>query len=557
MLAGADPGLSRARDGSGKDRWASPCPRQEEARTTGRGVQSMADIYREAAESIVSSDRAAAEAVAQRALDQGIAPGDIMAKGFVKGIQEVGELFESGELFLPELMMSADAMAGATAVTNAALEGAAAEAKGRIVIGTVQGDVHDIGKAIVIAYLKANGYEVSDLGRDVPAASFIARAKEENADIIGMSALLTTTMEEQRKVIKTVKTRACPTRPWSAAPPARSAGPTRSAPTPTPRTPTTGSRRSTRCWASKQPGPRARPRPEGRWTGRRISAALPPVTLGARPLRVRGPVAWRRRSTAAATSASLTPRPSVMLGGRARKERSSDSLIRPQPSHLRGGRRDPRVRRGPALGGRPRPLRDPGPPVSLAVRPALQLRADVRAPRWLDLVRAFRGGDPFRRPRLRPRRPRPAGRRHHLLRRRPQGHGAVCDLGPARRGGARRRARPAAGRREAAAAPRGPPRLPPQPHHQHPAVPAVPRQSARRAPHAGHTVREAVHRRLRRGVPVERFGVELPEQRGAGDGVAAEAEEVLEAQPLLLVGRQQGGRAGARHLVAQGPDRIQ
>ena len=69
----------------------------------------------------------------------------------------------------------------------------------------MQGDVHDIGKAIVIAYLKANGYEVSDLGRDVPAASFIERAKAESADVIGMSALLTTTMEEQRKVIKTIK----------------------------------------------------------------------------------------------------------------------------------------------------------------------------------------------------------------------------------------------------------------------------------------------------------------------------------------------------------------
>jgi len=165
----------------------------------------MPDIYEEAAQAIITSDRAAAEEVAQRALDQGIAPGDIMANGFVKGIQEVGELFESGELFLPELMMSADAMAGATEVTNAALEGEAAQVKGRIVIGTVQGDVHDIGKAIVIAYLKANGYEVSDLGRDVPAASFIERAKAENADVIGMSALLTTTMEEQRKVIKTIK----------------------------------------------------------------------------------------------------------------------------------------------------------------------------------------------------------------------------------------------------------------------------------------------------------------------------------------------------------------
>jgi len=165
----------------------------------------MADIYQEAAAAIIGSDRAAAEEVAQRALAAGIAPADIMQNGFVKGIQEVGELFESGELFLPELMMSADAMAGATEVTNAALEGEAAAVKGRIVMGTVQGDVHDIGKAIVIAYLKANGYEVSDLGRDVPAAAFLARAAEEHADIIGMSALLTTTMEEQRKVVRTVK----------------------------------------------------------------------------------------------------------------------------------------------------------------------------------------------------------------------------------------------------------------------------------------------------------------------------------------------------------------
>jgi len=170
----------------------------------------MADIYAEAAESIVTADRAAAEEIAQRALDSGLAPADIMQNGFVKGIQEVGELFESGEVFLPELMMSADAMAGATEITNAALEGEAAEAKGIIVLGTVQGDVHDIGKAIVIAYLKANGYEVTDLGRDVSADSFIEKAKELGADVIGMSALLTTTMEEQKKVIKRVKDEGLP-----------------------------------------------------------------------------------------------------------------------------------------------------------------------------------------------------------------------------------------------------------------------------------------------------------------------------------------------------------
>ena len=171
----------------------------------------MPDIYEEAARAIVEADRAAAEEVAARALAAGIAPGDIMAQGFVKGIQEVGELFESGELFLPELMMSANAMAGATEVTNAALEGEAAEAKGRIVLGTVQGDVHDIGKAIVIAYLKANGYEVTDLGRDVrPPRSSSTRPPSTNADVIGMSALLTTTMEEQRKVIQLIRERGLP-----------------------------------------------------------------------------------------------------------------------------------------------------------------------------------------------------------------------------------------------------------------------------------------------------------------------------------------------------------
>ena len=88
--------------------------------------------------------------------------------------------------------------------------GGAAEKKGAVVVGTVQGDVHDIGKAIVIAYLKAHGYEVTDCGRDVPAATFIAKAKEHNADIIGMSALLTTTMEEQKKVIATIRAEGLP-----------------------------------------------------------------------------------------------------------------------------------------------------------------------------------------------------------------------------------------------------------------------------------------------------------------------------------------------------------
>jgi len=165
------------------------------------------DLYQKAARSIVEADREAAEAIAAEALAAGILPAEIMQRGFVAGIAEVGELFESGELFLPELMMAAQAMEGAMSVTNAALiaAGAASAKRAVVVIGTVQGDVHDIGKAIVIAYLKANSYEVHDLGRDCPIETFLAKAEEHQADIIGMSALLTTTMEEQKKLIARLK----------------------------------------------------------------------------------------------------------------------------------------------------------------------------------------------------------------------------------------------------------------------------------------------------------------------------------------------------------------
>ena len=162
------------------------------------------DLFKKAAASIVEQDREAAVAIATEALAAGIAPSEIMQSGFVAGIAEVGELF------LPELMMAAQAMEGAMSVTNAALGEGGGKAKGVIVLGTVQGDVHDIGKAIVIAYLKANSYEVYDLGRDCALETFLAKAAEHNADVIGMSALLTTTMEEQKKVIATIKAEGLP-----------------------------------------------------------------------------------------------------------------------------------------------------------------------------------------------------------------------------------------------------------------------------------------------------------------------------------------------------------
>ncbi len=164
-----------------------------------------ADFYAEAMAAIRACDRGQAVEVAERALSAGLEPDDILKNGFIPGIARIGDLFERGEVFLPELVLAADAMTGAAQVCNKALPEGASETKGTVVIGTVQGDVHDIGKTIVVAFLRANGYDVHDLGRDVAADKFIAAAQEHEADVIGMSALLTTTMREQTRVLDALK----------------------------------------------------------------------------------------------------------------------------------------------------------------------------------------------------------------------------------------------------------------------------------------------------------------------------------------------------------------
>jgi trimethylamine corrinoid protein len=158
-------------------------------------------FFDEAMAAIRACDKQQAIDVATRGLAAGVAPDDMLKKGFIPGITKMGDLFERGEVFLPELVLAADAMTGAAQVCNAALPEGTAESKGTVVIGTVQGDVHDIGKTIVVAFLRANGYEVHDLGRDIAADKFIAKAAEVKADVIGMSALLTTTMREQIRIL--------------------------------------------------------------------------------------------------------------------------------------------------------------------------------------------------------------------------------------------------------------------------------------------------------------------------------------------------------------------
>ena len=157
-------------------------------------------LFESATETIVTGNAAAALEVARRGLAEGIDPLDLIKKGFVPGINKVGDLFGSGRLFLPELVLSAAAMEQVTGLLNESISSEQVQSRGRVVIATVEGDVHDIGKTIVVSLLKANGFEVLDLGRDVAVARIIEEADKFRANIIGTSALLTTTMGAQKQL---------------------------------------------------------------------------------------------------------------------------------------------------------------------------------------------------------------------------------------------------------------------------------------------------------------------------------------------------------------------
>jgi len=165
------------------------------------------ELYEQMKQSVIDGEVEDAERLAQEGLDAGIKPGDILDKGFVKGIEEVGDLFGKGEFFLPELVQGAEAMKAAVAVLQPALDAAGGErrALGVAVAGTVAGDIHEIGKTIVCSMLSAAGFTVFDVGCDVPVESFIAKVKETDADLLLLSALLTTTMPNQQKTIEALK----------------------------------------------------------------------------------------------------------------------------------------------------------------------------------------------------------------------------------------------------------------------------------------------------------------------------------------------------------------
>ena len=158
------------------------------------------------AQSIIDGNLDTALAEVQRMLAEGASPQSIMEEHLIRAMGEVGRLFEEGEFFVPELMVAARAMQAAMKILNPLLSSSGVQKIGRVVIGTVKGDFHDIGKNLVASMLEGGGFEVVDLGVDVSAEKFAAAAKEHPGTLVAMSALLTTTMPQMKSVIEKLET---------------------------------------------------------------------------------------------------------------------------------------------------------------------------------------------------------------------------------------------------------------------------------------------------------------------------------------------------------------
>jgi corrinoid protein of di/trimethylamine methyltransferase len=167
---------------------------------------SKEEILKKLAQAVIDGEPEDAEELAQQTLDQGLDPLVCINEGLTPGMNRVGQLFESGEYFLPDLIIGGEAMKSALAVLEPALVGGRErQVLGRVVLGTVEGDLHEIGKTLVATLLTANGFQVTDIGIDKSAADFVAAVKETRATIVGASALLTTTMPQQQKIVEALK----------------------------------------------------------------------------------------------------------------------------------------------------------------------------------------------------------------------------------------------------------------------------------------------------------------------------------------------------------------
>jgi 5-methyltetrahydrofolate--homocysteine methyltransferase len=165
----------------------------------------MADVLQDIASSLYKGENEAVAELVQKALDQGLAPQDVLSGGLIAGMDEVGKDFKAGELFVPEVLIAARAMHAGMGVLRPLLAEGDVPSAGKFVVGTVEGDLHDIGKNLVKMMIEGAGFETVDLGTDVKSAAFVEAVREHQPRIIGMSALLTTTMVNMKGTIEALE----------------------------------------------------------------------------------------------------------------------------------------------------------------------------------------------------------------------------------------------------------------------------------------------------------------------------------------------------------------
>jgi trimethylamine corrinoid protein len=165
------------------------------------------NIFKELGEAVQNFDEELSRSLAEKAVEMGVDPVEALEEGLAKALREVGDRFGRGDAFITELIAAAQAMEAGAKVLNEEIvrRGASRKAIGRFLIGTVKGDIHSIGKNIVATMLSAAGFEVIDVGVDIATETFVDKVRELKPDILGLSALMTTTMTKQRDVIEALK----------------------------------------------------------------------------------------------------------------------------------------------------------------------------------------------------------------------------------------------------------------------------------------------------------------------------------------------------------------
>ncbi|MHC4524502.1 MAG: corrinoid protein [Planctomycetota bacterium] len=164
----------------------------------------MADL-KALSEAIIKGDQKTAVDITKAALDDGMAPGTVLSDGLIAGMNVIGVRFKANEVYIPEVLIAARAMKMAMELLEPKLIEAGVQPIGKAMIGTVQGDLHDIGKNLVVMMLKGAGFEVVDIGVDVAPDAFVDKAKETGVQVVGLSALLTTTMPAMEKTVQAIK----------------------------------------------------------------------------------------------------------------------------------------------------------------------------------------------------------------------------------------------------------------------------------------------------------------------------------------------------------------